>query len=544
MGYKKIPSEAIVQLRQRLASLPRNSSSRRALIQETANLYGVSEHTIYRVLREPGQVKSARRSDYDQPRVMARSTLERYCEIIAALKIRTSNKKGRHLSTGAAIRLLEEQGINTDDGYLNAPPGLLKKSTVNRYLKKWGYDHQTISRQPPAVRFQAENSNQCWHFDLSPSDLKHLKAPAWIEPGRGKPLLMLYSVVDDRSGVSYQEYHGVYGEDVEAALRFLFNAMSPKKTEDFPFQGIPSMIYMDNGPISRSRIFHKVMDYLGVEVRTHLPQGKDGRRVTARSKGKVERPFRTVKEMHETLYHLHEPETEAEANQWLMRFLKHYNSRPHRSESHSRMEDWLSCIPQNGIRQMCSWERFCTFAREPEERKVGIDARVTVDGVFYEVEPDLAGEKVILWWGLFDSELYVEHQETRYGPYIPVGSPIPLNRYRSFKKTLNQKRADRIEEIAKQLALPSSAVGQVELPVVSENVIPFPVRSFVDPDPFEELTFKNTIAAKKAIAHYLVKPLAKLTPEQMAAVESILSETLNKQEVMTKIKDYFQGQKG
>ena len=61
---------------------------------------------------------------------MARATLERYCEIIAALKIRTSNKKGRHLSTGEAIRLLEEHGINTDNGYLTAPPGLLKKSTV------------------------------------------------------------------------------------------------------------------------------------------------------------------------------------------------------------------------------------------------------------------------------------------------------------------------------------------------------------------------------------------------------------------------------
>lgn len=42
------------------------------------------------------------------------------------------------------------------------------------------------------------------------------------------------------------------------------------------------------------------------------------------------------------------------------------------------------------------------------------------DGVAYEVEPDLAGEKVILWWGLFDRELYVEHQETRYGPYAPI----------------------------------------------------------------------------------------------------------------------------
>ena len=43
--------------------------------------------------------------------------------------------------------------------------------------------------------------------------------------------------------------------------------------------------------------------------------------MTARAKGKVERPLRTVKEMHETLSHFHEPQTEAEANAWLMQFL-------------------------------------------------------------------------------------------------------------------------------------------------------------------------------------------------------------------------------
>jgi hypothetical protein len=68
------------------------------------------------------------------------------------------------------------------------------------------------------------------------------------------------------------------------------------------------------------------MRYLGVEVRTHLPQGRDGRRVTARAKGKVERPFRTVKEMQETLYHFHEPQTEEEANAWLFQFLRRYNA--------------------------------------------------------------------------------------------------------------------------------------------------------------------------------------------------------------------------
>jgi hypothetical protein len=539
----KVPLEAVIELKKRLETLPSRCTQRRILIQQTASLYGISEQTMYRILKEHSGVKSSRRADCGIPRITSKASLERYCEVIAALKIRTSNKKGRHISTAQAIRLLEEEGIITNDGLLKAPSGLLKKTTVNLYLNKWGYDLDRLTRQPPAVRFQAEESNQCWHFDLSPSDLKQVKTPAWMEPERGKPQLMLYSVVDDRSGVSYQEYHGVYGENVEAALRFLFAAMSPKSTEEFPLLGIPQMIYMDNGPIARSLVFQKVMGYLGVEVRTHLPQGSDGRRVTARAKGKVERPFRTVKEMHETLYHLHEPETEVEANAWLMRFLLYYNSQPHRSEPHSRMDDWLANLPKEGVRQMCSWERFCTFAREPERRKVGIDARISIEGVVYQVEPDLAGETVILWWGLFDTELYIEHEETRYGPYSPIGGPIPLHRYRSFKKTNTQKRAERIEALAKQLELPQHVKSIVGRDSQADNVLSFPVRSFIDPDPFQELSYPDTLTAKKAIADYLNKPLAKLTPEQMAKVNSILEKTLNKQEVMAEIKEYFQSDK-
>jgi len=48
--------------------------------------------------------------------------------------------------------------------------------------------------------FQAKRSNELWQFDMSPSDLKQVEAPLWIEHGRGKPTLMLFSVVDDRSG--------------------------------------------------------------------------------------------------------------------------------------------------------------------------------------------------------------------------------------------------------------------------------------------------------------------------------------------------------
>lgn len=171
MRHKNIPLETIIELRQRLERLPHRGSARRALILETAELYGVSPETVYRSLRQHTLPHSVRRTDCGQPRVMPKPTLLRYCEVIAALKVRTTNGQDRHLSTVQAIRLLEEHGINTDDGYISAPPGLLKKTTVNRYLAQWGYDREKLSRQPPAVRFEAEYSNQCWHFDLSSSDL-------------------------------------------------------------------------------------------------------------------------------------------------------------------------------------------------------------------------------------------------------------------------------------------------------------------------------------------------------------------------------------
>lgn len=118
MPSKQIPSETIVDLRRRLDQLPPRSKERRTLVKEVAQLYGSSEDTVYRTLRENIQVHSVRRADCGVPRVIPKDGLERYCEIIAAIKIRTSNRKGRHLSTVQAIRLLESDGINTPDGHV------------------------------------------------------------------------------------------------------------------------------------------------------------------------------------------------------------------------------------------------------------------------------------------------------------------------------------------------------------------------------------------------------------------------------------------
>src|SRR3546814_18297494 len=93
---------------------------------------------------------------------------------------------------------------------------------------------------------------------------------------------------------------------------------------------------------------------------------------------------------------------------------------------------------------MCSWERFCAFAREPERRTVAGDATVSVEGASYEVEPELAGETVTLLWGLFDQQLFVEHDGKRHGPYEPSRGAVPLYRYRKYQKSRAEERLDKV----------------------------------------------------------------------------------------------------
>jgi hypothetical protein len=532
---KRPPAEALVDLRRRLAVLPARDRLRKEAVAEAAAFFGISVATLYRCLREQLRPKSVRRADHGRPRVASLTEMERYAEIVAALKLRTTNKQGRKISTARAITLLEEHGVETPQGLVKAPKGLLARATIDRFMRQAGYDHRRIIQPRAAVRFQARRSNELWQFDMSPSDLKQVKAPLWREEGRGKPTLMLFSVVDDRSGVDYEEYRCVYGEDAESALRFLFNAMAPKPEAEMPFQGIPEAIYMDNGPVARAKVFQSVMGSLGVRILTHLPPSQDPRRTPARSKGKVERAFRTVKEAHETLYHFHEPRDEAEANLWLRRFLITYNNQKHRSEPHSRIEDWLQNLPAAGVRAMCSWERFCAFAREPEKRQVGGDARVSVDGTEYEVDPDLAGETVILWWGLFDQELFVEHGGKRYGPYSPSRGAIPLYRYRKYQKTKSEERIDRVMALAQQLGLPRAAItGEADrLAAPLERPIAAPRQPF--PEPAVEVAFPTILAAKRAIADLLRMPLAKLPEEDLAFVNTLVSETLDRRAVLRKV---------
>jgi hypothetical protein len=52
MPKKQLMAEALIDLHRRLNTLPTRSHERRMIMQETANLYGVSEQTLYRALAQ------------------------------------------------------------------------------------------------------------------------------------------------------------------------------------------------------------------------------------------------------------------------------------------------------------------------------------------------------------------------------------------------------------------------------------------------------------------------------------------------------------
>jgi hypothetical protein len=138
MQPKPLPPEALVDLRRRLSTLPAHRAARRQVIQEAAAVYGVSEATVYRALKRRPSPRATQRVDQGTPRVLPADQLERYCEVIAALKLRSTNKKGRHVSTAEAIRLLEVYGVETPSGFLQAPKTIaypeltLKKPCIPR----------------------------------------------------------------------------------------------------------------------------------------------------------------------------------------------------------------------------------------------------------------------------------------------------------------------------------------------------------------------------------------------------------------------------
>jgi hypothetical protein len=123
-----------------------------------------------------------------------------------------------------------------------------------------------------------------------------------------------------------------------------------------------------------------------------------------------------------------------------------------------------------------------------------------------------------------------------------VDGPIPLGRYRAFKKTQVDEKADRIRALADQLGLPIAALTGESVELTPPTTpVELPKQPF-DADA-HEYRFPTVIAAKLAIAADLGTPLAKVSAEDRMFIDKVLAETLIRRHVLQQVRDYFHNRK-
>lgn len=535
---KRIPIEQLVILKHEINELPARDARRKELIDKCAKDFGVDVSTVYRQINNIFKSQSSRRKDFNKPRTCSEQDMKMYCEVIAAMRLRSKNKKRHGISVPRCINLLETTGVFIGNDLIILPKGVLKKSTINRHLLRFGLNDEALQIEPVVTHFEAEHSNECWQFDFTPSDLKKIK----FISGNEKLLLALF--IDDASGAVSGEYIITPGESAVAALTVLYNATAGINDKSL-IKGIPDSIYIDNGSFSKSDLYTRVLTQLGIEIIRHMPKGSDGRRTTARSKGKIERTNLTFKNDFESLFHFQEPESLEQLNQWLFEYIKQYNHKPHRRESCSRYEYWMSHLSEDGYQQMCTKEHYAKLCRVPENRLVGSDACISMNGTNFQLDPEFAGENVNALHGVYDDNVYIEYQSKTYGPFYPYEGPVPLGTYKKKPKITAEKRADYISELSKSLSIPQSALSGLEnehnqlvlvdAQRIDENIIskPFKVEDLAQVD------FKNKIEAKEFISNLLSRPLSTLSDGELNFINQLVSETLNRMEIKQQLKEYF-----
>ena len=209
-----------------------------------------------------------------------------------------------------------------------------------------------------------------------------MHGPQVYGPGRKKRKSYLIALLDDASRAIMAAAF-TPSDDVQALM--------PVLREGVLARGLPHRLLVDNGPNYRSRVLRTACARLGV----HLVHAAPYR---ATSKARLERFFRTVR--LQMLPRLPEaPSLQQVRTQWA-RFLSEYHDRPHTSLSEiagkptTPLDFYLRFLPDDVhyLEDLALEDLFLIEAT----RRVNADATFRLASRFWEVHPELVGERVLV----------------------------------------------------------------------------------------------------------------------------------------------------
>lgn len=440
--------------------------SKRAVLTKWLETLGIKEATFYREVAKVMDRDRKPRLDRGQRR---KQEYAAWTEAIMRLKY-TRLRGVRTLTTADAKELALKWGL--------IPPeaAAMPEGTINRLAREM----ELLPQKRRENRFEASRHNELHQVDASRSEYFQVHRTVggeWVlklsprqfknrEVAESGQRVWLWGLVDDYSGCRLGRYYIARGENALDGIDFLKWCWS-NVPDHAPVRGIPDILYMDNGPLAKTKAFqHFCQEVAGVELKTHEAY-------RAQATGKMEAGWKDIWRRFESIF-LREPGWQdreislTELNQELAAYLRErVNTRDHRRLPMSKVEAWLaSCHANGGVVdiELSAWAHI--FHRQTR----WLDAAGCFDykRQTYQVK-EIHSCQVQVWEGISDGALVVVDKRTGQKYAAAPFEPKPAGEYRSGKKT----PLERLLELPG--AVPTDEAGQpvrvTFLPREGSNVV-------------------------------------------------------------------------
>jgi transposase InsO family protein len=270
-----------------------------------------------------------------------------------------------------------------DNGTINK--GNISLSTVNRFVNRVKLEEK-ITTNKDMRRYEREHINEVWCGDSS--------VGPYLKVDGKKKRTYIIALIDDASRM-------IVGIDIFFNDNFI-NLMSVMKTAVTRY-GRPKILNFDNGASYKNKQIDLLAARIGSVIHYNQPYTPTG-------KAKIERWFRTMKDLWMSQLNMNEFSYINELTSSLLKFVNTYNKTIHSSLNGKTPEDRFyeeGCL----IKRLSDQTIDTSFLLE-YERRVSADNVIVINETEYEVPYIYAKQKITLRYSSDFESVYVVNKDT------------------------------------------------------------------------------------------------------------------------------------
>lgn len=270
-------------------------------------------------------------------------------------------------------------------------PGEISLSTVNRFVNHIK-NTERITTNKDMRRYEREHVNEVWCGDSS--------VGPYLKTDGKKKRTYIIALIDDASRM-------IVGIDIFFNDNFI-NLMSVMKTAVTRF-GRPKILNFDNGATYKNKQIDLLAARIGSIIHYNQPYTPTG-------KAKIERWFRTMKDLWMSQLNINDFNSIDELRASLLTFVNNYNKTIHSSLNGKTPENRF--FEEGSIIRRLPRENIETSFLLEYERRVSADNVVVINETEYEVPYIYAKQKITLRYSADCETVYVVNKDT--GDLTPI----------------------------------------------------------------------------------------------------------------------------